>query len=97
MTSGLFSFLRQLSRSKDPRGAAKTALPHPPRLLFEGFLLLILLGTALLKLPVATTAPISWLDAAFTATSAVTVTGLTVADTGTQFTLFGQLVILGLI
>ncbi|MAQ99566.1 MAG: Ktr system potassium transporter B, partial [Oceanospirillaceae bacterium] len=65
--------------------------------MFEGFLLLILLGTALLKLPVATTAPISWLDAAFTATSAVTVTGLTVVDTGTQFTLFGQLVILGLI
>lgn len=97
MTSGLFSFLRQLSRSKDPRGAAKTALPHPPRLLFEGFLLLIFLGTALLKLPVATTAPIGWLDAAFTATSAVTVTGLTVVDTGTQFTLFGQLVILGLI
>ena len=97
MTSGLFSFLRQLSRSKDPRGAGKTALPHPPRLLFEGFLLLILLGTALLKLPVATTDPIGWLDAAFTATSAVTVTGLTVVDTGTQFTLFGQLVILGLI
>ncbi|TBW59625.1 Ktr system potassium transporter B [Marinobacter halodurans] len=74
--------------------------PHrinPPRLLLESFLTLIVLGALLLKLPMATQAPISWLDAAFTATSAMTVTGLVVVDTGTQFTLFGQLVILVLI
>lgn len=69
----------------------------PPGLLIEGFLILITLGTCLLKLPWATTAPVTWLEAAFTATSAVTVTGLVVVDTGTQFTLFGQLVILALI
>ncbi|MDG5501632.1 potassium transporter TrkG [Marinobacter sp. BGYM27] len=69
----------------------------PPRLLIEGFLVLIILGTCLLKLPWATIAPISWIDAAFTATSAVTVTGLVVVDTGSEFTLFGQLVILTLI
>ena len=57
----------------------------------------ITLGTLLLKLPVATTVPISWMDAFFTAVSAVTVTGLTVVDTGTVFTLFGQAVVMALI
>lgn len=74
--------------------------PHrtsPPRLLIEGFLVLIIAGTCLLKTPWATHAPVGWLEAAFTATSAVTVTGLVVVDTGTQFTVFGQLVILSLI
>ncbi|WP_336367821.1 TrkH family potassium uptake protein [Marinobacter sp. C2H3] len=70
---------------------------RPPGLLIEGFVILIIIGTGLLKLPWATVSPISWLDAAFTATSAVTVTGLTVVDTGSEFTLFGQLVILALI
>lgn len=55
------------------------------------------LGACLLKLPLATKAPISWLEAAFTATSAVTVTGLAVVNTGSEFTLFGQVVILILI
>ncbi len=97
MTSPLAGFARSLLSGKDPRGPGKTPLPHPPRLLLEGFVLLIVIGTSLLKLPQATTEPISLLEAAFTATSAVTVTGLTVVDTGTQFTLFGQLVILALI
>ncbi|TQS74057.1 Ktr system potassium transporter B [Rhodobacteraceae bacterium] len=56
-----------------------------------------LLGTLALKLPMATTGPITWSDAAFTATSAVTVTGLAVVDTGQAFTLFGQAVIMLLI
>lgn len=48
--------------------------------------------------PVSTTMEsISWLDAFFTAVSAVCVTGLVVVDTGTDFTRFGQSVILGLI
>jgi trk system potassium uptake protein TrkH len=58
---------------------------------------LILLGTLLLMTPWATTESISWLQAGFTATSAVTVTGLAVVDTASQFTLFGQGVILILI
>jgi len=70
---------------------------NPPRLLFESFLVLIGLGACLLKLPSATVEPISWMEAAFTATSAMTVTGLVVVDTGSQFTLFGQVVILTLI
>ncbi len=70
---------------------------NPPRLLLEAFLVLIALGACLLKLPFATVEPVTWMEAAFTATSAVTVTGLVVVDTGSQYTLFGQLVILGLI
>ena len=48
-------------------------------------------------MPNATTEPISFVDALFTATSAVCVTGLIVVDTATRFTTFGQLIIIGLI
>lgn len=71
---------------------------HPAALVLASFLLAIALGAGLLKLPAATRAGwIPWIDALFTATSAVCVTGLAVVDTGTYFTLFGQLTILGLI
>ena len=59
------------------------------------FLGAILLGTLLLMLPFATTGPgIRFVDALFTMTSAVCVTGLIVVDTPKDFTLFGQVVIL---
>lgn len=58
---------------------------------------LILVGTLLLKLPFATTTPISWTDALFVATSATTVTGLSVFDPGTVLTGFGEGVLLTLI
>lgn len=82
--------------STAPESARKQSI-NPPRLLFEAFLVLIVIGMLLLKLPFATVEPVTWMEAAFTATSAVTVTGLVVVDTGSQFTLFGQLVILALI
>lgn len=69
----------------------------PPQVLALSFLIAIVIGTLLLKLPIATTEPINWLDALFTATSATTVTGLAVVDTGTVFTVFGQIVIMILI
>lgn len=70
----------------------------PPRLLVLSFVGLILLGSLLLRLPQATTsAPLDYVDALFTATSATCVTGLVVADTGTKFTPAGQLIILCLI
>lgn len=70
----------------------------PARVLVLGFLVIIMLGTLLLMLPRATVAEqLTFLEALFTATSAVCVTGLVVVDTGTTFTIFGQLVILGLI
>lgn len=67
-------------------------LYSPPMILAIGFLFLILLGSCLLMLPFATIESISWLEAAFTATSAVTVTGLAVVDTA-NYTHFGQVVI----
>lgn len=71
----------------------------PARILVSGFLLLILIGASLLSLPIATVdqAGLAPVDALFTATSAVCVTGLVVVDTGTYFTPFGQVIILGLI
>ncbi|MDU1847745.1 MAG: TrkH family potassium uptake protein [Niallia nealsonii] len=70
---------------------------NPSQLLVLVFLFFIILGTMLLKLPFSTTNSISWIDAFFTATSAMTVTGLAVVDTGTAYTIFGQSIILVLI
>lgn len=71
----------------------------PSQLLLGSFGLLIILGTLGLKfLPgLYTGEPLGWLDALFTATSAVCVTGLSVVDTGTRFTLWGQVFLLILI
>ncbi|WP_395092334.1 TrkH family potassium uptake protein [Vaginella massiliensis] len=68
-----------------------------PQLFIVSFLFLIFSGSALLMLPNATTQPIRYLDALFTATSAVSVTGLTVVDTASFFTPFGHLLIMLLI
>ncbi|HET8736096.1 MAG TPA: potassium transporter TrkG [Pricia sp.] len=66
-----------------------------PAILFVGsFALIALMGTFLLMLPAATANGISFVDALFTATSATAVTGLIVVDTATEFTLFGQSVIM---
>ena len=65
----------------------------PPALLASLYLIVILLGAALLSLPFANTGGVSIYDALFTSTSAVTVTGLVVVSTGQDFTLIGQLVI----
>jgi trk system potassium uptake protein TrkH len=71
---------------------------HPASLFFYSYLVAIMIGTGLLMLPWATVSGhIAFLDAVFTATSAVCVTGLTVVDTGSFFTLFGQGIILMLI
>ena len=59
-----------------------------------GFLFVILIGTISLKLPIASEGSLSWTDALFTATSATTVTGLVVVDTGSFFTTFGQVVLM---
>ena len=71
----------------------------PARIIALGFALAILLGAALLKLPVSVrdTATVSWVDALFTSTSAVCVTGLIAVDSAESFTPFGQAVLVGLI
>lgn len=75
----------------------KAAKTNPAQILILGFLSFILVGTVLLMLPVATVNGISPVDALFTSTSAVCVTGLIVRDTSGDFTPFGQIVILFLI
>lgn len=67
---------------------------NPARTLAIGFLALIGLGTVLLLLPFASTNGVSVVDALFTITSAVSTTGLVVLDTGKDWTLFGQIVIM---
>ena len=70
----------------------------PARYLAGGFAAMILTGTFLLSLPFSTVGgKITVLNALFTATSAVCVTGLVVVDTGTYFTLTGQIIIMFLI
>lgn len=73
---------------------------HPARVSVFWYAVTIVIGAALLTQPMSYTdeqRPISGLDAAFTATSAVCVTGLTVRSTGHDFTWLGQLIILALI
>ncbi|MDW7617064.1 TrkH family potassium uptake protein [Peribacillus sp. SIMBA_075] len=72
---------------------------HPAHILLFGFSGLIFIGTCLLMIPAATRDRhhLSLIDALFESTSAVCVTGLGVVDTGTTFTLFGQIVLLILI
>lgn len=71
----------------------------PSRIILLGFAAPILLGTVLLALPISSSSGLSigWLAALFTSTSAVCVTGLVVLDTGTDFSHFGQMIILLLI
>src|SRR5699024_12415675 len=57
----------------------------------------IVLGAVLLKLPGATTTPISWFEAIFAATSAVTVTGLSIFDVAHGLTAWGKVVIILLV
>lgn len=71
----------------------------PHQIILGGFMILIFAGALLLALPVSSSTgqSIHVLDALFTSTSAVCVTGLVVLDTGTDFSVFGQVVIMLLI
>ncbi len=82
-----------------PRLRIPAAIAHPVRLLPLTFLALVLLGTVLLLLPPANTARgrADLVDALFTSTSAVTVTGLATVDTSTYWTPLGQGIILVLV
>lgn len=66
----------------------------PPSLLALGFLSFIIVGTLLLKLPISHHGELSWLNALFTSTSAVTITGLSVVNVGEAYTTFGKIVIM---
>lgn len=66
----------------------------PPTLLALGFLSFIIIGSLLLKLPFAHRGDLSWMNAIFTATSAVTITGLSVVNVGEAYTVFGKVIIM---
>ncbi len=71
---------------------------YNPAIVFVGsFFVIILLGSALLMLPTATTGTITFTDALFTATSAVCVTGLTVINISEELTIVGQTILISLI
>ncbi|MFV5491381.1 TrkH family potassium uptake protein [Acinetobacter sp. ASP199] len=66
----------------------------PPSIIALGFLVLILVGSILLMLPVSHHGDVTWFQAVFTATSAVTITGLSVVNVGEAYTVFGKVVIM---
>ncbi|GAA2899831.1 potassium transporter TrkG [Streptosporangium fragile] len=72
---------------------------HPAQIIVSAFAAAVAAGTAALASPLATESgtPAKLIDALFTATSAVCVTGLVVVDTGTHWSAFGEVVILILI
>lgn len=77
----------------------KKANLGPAQVLVIGFLITIVIGSLLLSLPIASNnnQSLPYLDALFTATSAVCVTGLVVVNTYAHWTLFGKIVIISLI
>ncbi|MCB9291824.1 MAG: ATPase [Lewinellaceae bacterium] len=95
-TAGLVLFLAVLDISARAYAIERQTL-HPALAFVLSFFLLICIGAMLLQLPLATRQGISFIDALFTSTSAVCVTGLVVLDTGQDFTLFGQFILLMLI
>ncbi len=102
----VFTIVRQVvivvtlvSRIRRAKGLLQLLRLRPAQLMLSGFLGAIGAGSVLLMLPVATTSGerLPLVDALFTATSAVCVTGLIVEDTATHFSVFGQVVIIALI
>lgn len=75
----------------------KKTVINPAQLFILSFLGIILIGAGFLMMPNATVNGILPLEALFTATSAVCVTGLTVLDTSKDFTVFGKIIIITLI
>jgi len=69
----------------------------PARILVISYVIVIVAGTFMLKLPKATFSGITWIDALFTSTSAVCITGLTTVNISRVFTFEGQVFILLLI
>ncbi len=74
-------------------------LTHPAQFVVAGFAVAVMVGTLVLLLPLSRRGPggAGFVDALFTAVSAVCVTGLTTVDTATFWSPFGQAAVLGLI
>jgi len=89
-------FISKLSRLRDIWKGFKVS---PAQLIIMSFATIILIGSFLLYLPYSRSdgGTMRYIDALFTSTSAVCVTGLIVVDTGTAFSLIGQILLLLLV
>ena len=99
VTSRLVSAARRWRLPGSVTGPLAQTVRHPARMVVLGFAAAVLVGSGLLALPFATETGrgAGLVTALFTATSAVCVTGLVIEDTGTFWSGFGEVLILGLI
>ena len=67
------------------------------RILLAGYIIIAIIGAAILMLPIMHKSEINFIDALFMTSSAVSVTGLIVKNTGVDFTFFGQLTLISII
>lgn len=97
MTAADSSKFRSHVRTRAARGAG-AFVRYPARVIVAGYFAIIMFGTSLLSLPIATAGEerATFVQALFTATSASCITGLIVVDTGTFWSPFGHWVIVGL-
>ena len=72
----------------------KTKEWSEPRIILFSFLAILLPSAVLLTLPIFSVSGLSFMDALFTATSAISVTGLGVVDTGSHFTISGKVLLM---
>ncbi|MBN1686057.1 MAG: TrkH family potassium uptake protein [Spirochaetales bacterium] len=95
----LFILLKVFNRLRRLSSFIEEITARPAQTILFSFLLVILVGTLLLMMPFTSAAGrgLSFIDALFTSTSAVCVTGLIVVDTAIAFSLYGKIVILVLI
>lgn len=75
----------------------KRKVAQTTKITILGFMLLILLGGILLNLPISNTGDTTFLDSLFTSAASVCVAGLSTVTASEQYTLFGKIVMLGLI
>lgn len=85
---------KETIRFKANLGAHKSWELSPPQLVLLSFFLLIIIGTTLLMLPIATNKNVPLIDHLFMVTSAACVTGLSTVNLGETYTYFGQIVLL---
>jgi trk system potassium uptake protein len=99
MIRNLFLALRMYSRMKRLRGYVEKLTTNPAQTILISFAAVIFAGTLLFMMgfTAADGKGLPFLNALFTSTSCVCVTGLTVVDTASYFTFRGQLVLLALI
>jgi trk system potassium uptake protein len=99
ISRNLYIIIRIVGIGRKEKGVMRVALGSPAITILGSFMAVILFGTLMLAMPEASTGEegIGFLNALFTSTSAVCVTGLIVVDTAVDLSLFGQIIVLILI